>query len=327
MAQQTVSLAPGESRVVSFEATPKEARIYQVSVNGLTGSFKAISAVPADKIVDFPDLQILNVEGITFNKVAIETFPNVDVLVELLKAYSVPPGTPYVEQPEGFKPEHLRDAANFILPTVLSTPLDAPYPTQIAHIMPAVAAIADRHPDWLYPIGIAPYSVASYIAQGVANVIGEPIPTAYLSQPIEMPAIRGISVTAIGKTNGLTEGDFVSGKPGLNLNLYGLGYTVMGDIYLYYEPTFTAPMPPPACRGGGIIQCQLTWHTNGARYPVTFQYLPSTLSATGVFSGGYYYPGIYNGRLAVGWKAGPYSGAYNYFRIKNLAKVTGEGHT
>lgn len=42
MAEQSVTLQPGESKVVSFEATPHEARTYQVSVNGLTGSFVAI---------------------------------------------------------------------------------------------------------------------------------------------------------------------------------------------------------------------------------------------------------------------------------------------
>ncbi len=42
MAEQTVELEPGESKVISFEAIPHEARRYQVSVNGLTGSFDAI---------------------------------------------------------------------------------------------------------------------------------------------------------------------------------------------------------------------------------------------------------------------------------------------
>lgn len=41
MAEQSVTLNPGESRVVSFSATPSEARTYQVSVDGLTGSFAA----------------------------------------------------------------------------------------------------------------------------------------------------------------------------------------------------------------------------------------------------------------------------------------------
>jgi len=41
MAEQIVELAPGESKIVSFEATPSEAKTYQVSVNGLSGSFVA----------------------------------------------------------------------------------------------------------------------------------------------------------------------------------------------------------------------------------------------------------------------------------------------
>lgn len=41
MAEQSISLNPGESRVISFEAIPQEAKVYQVAVNGLTGSFIA----------------------------------------------------------------------------------------------------------------------------------------------------------------------------------------------------------------------------------------------------------------------------------------------
>lgn len=44
MAEQSVTLQPSESKVVSFEATPTVAKTYQVLVNGLTGSFVAIKA-------------------------------------------------------------------------------------------------------------------------------------------------------------------------------------------------------------------------------------------------------------------------------------------
>ena len=47
MVEQSVTLQPGESKAVSFEATPQEARTYQVSVNGLTGSFIAVAPAPA----------------------------------------------------------------------------------------------------------------------------------------------------------------------------------------------------------------------------------------------------------------------------------------
>ncbi|GAI61302.1 unnamed protein product [marine sediment metagenome] len=46
MAEQSVTLTPGESKAISFEATPHEARSYQVSVNGLAGSFSAVGAPP-----------------------------------------------------------------------------------------------------------------------------------------------------------------------------------------------------------------------------------------------------------------------------------------
>ncbi len=41
-----MTLQPGESKVVSFEATPQEAKDYHVSVDGLSGSFKVIEAIP-----------------------------------------------------------------------------------------------------------------------------------------------------------------------------------------------------------------------------------------------------------------------------------------
>ena len=44
MAEQVVELIPGESKVVSFKAVPHEAKTYQVSVDGLTGSFLASQA-------------------------------------------------------------------------------------------------------------------------------------------------------------------------------------------------------------------------------------------------------------------------------------------
>ncbi|GAI23861.1 unnamed protein product, partial [marine sediment metagenome] len=41
MAEQTVTLEPGESKAVSFEVVPDLAKTYSVTVDGLTGTFKA----------------------------------------------------------------------------------------------------------------------------------------------------------------------------------------------------------------------------------------------------------------------------------------------
>ena len=48
MAEQVVSLAPGESKSVSFEVTPTIAKSYSVSVDGLSGSFRAVTVPVAD---------------------------------------------------------------------------------------------------------------------------------------------------------------------------------------------------------------------------------------------------------------------------------------
>ena len=48
MAQKTVSVAPGGSAVVAFEVTPTAAKTYQVSVDGLMGSFVCTTVPVAD---------------------------------------------------------------------------------------------------------------------------------------------------------------------------------------------------------------------------------------------------------------------------------------
>ncbi|GAI39756.1 unnamed protein product, partial [marine sediment metagenome] len=48
VAEQIVTLAPGESEVVTFEVTPEVAKTYSVSVDGLYGSFEATEMPVAD---------------------------------------------------------------------------------------------------------------------------------------------------------------------------------------------------------------------------------------------------------------------------------------
>jgi len=48
VAEQTVTLNPGETKIVSFEVTPSVAKTYSVSVDGLYGTFKATTAPVAD---------------------------------------------------------------------------------------------------------------------------------------------------------------------------------------------------------------------------------------------------------------------------------------
>jgi len=48
MAEQSVTLNPGESRVVSFDVVPDVAKTYSVMVDGLSGTFRATTVPVAD---------------------------------------------------------------------------------------------------------------------------------------------------------------------------------------------------------------------------------------------------------------------------------------
>lgn len=50
MAQQIVTLNPGESKVVSFVATPGEAKTYAVTIDGLSGSFVCAGVSPLPEV-------------------------------------------------------------------------------------------------------------------------------------------------------------------------------------------------------------------------------------------------------------------------------------
>lgn len=69
VAEQTVSLAPGESKTVSFEVTPAVAKTYSVSVDGLSGSFVATEVPVADIRVE--NLTITPAEVMVGQKVTI----------------------------------------------------------------------------------------------------------------------------------------------------------------------------------------------------------------------------------------------------------------
>ncbi len=51
MATKTVTLDPGESREVTFTVTPTMAKVHQVSIDGLTGSFNVLELPVAEFVV------------------------------------------------------------------------------------------------------------------------------------------------------------------------------------------------------------------------------------------------------------------------------------
>ncbi len=69
VAEKSVTLGPGESQVVAFEVTPTEAKSYSVTVDGLTGTFRAVVVPVADIRVE--NLDISPAEAYVGEKVTI----------------------------------------------------------------------------------------------------------------------------------------------------------------------------------------------------------------------------------------------------------------
>jgi len=69
LGEQVVTLNPSESQPVSFEVTPEVAKSYSVKVDGLSGSFKAVTVPVADIRVE--NLEISPAEVMVGEKVTI----------------------------------------------------------------------------------------------------------------------------------------------------------------------------------------------------------------------------------------------------------------
>jgi len=73
MAERSVTLAPGESMTVSFEVTPTVAKVHSVSVDGLTGTFRAtekpVADIRAENLVIEP-AEVIVGEKVTISVVA-----------------------------------------------------------------------------------------------------------------------------------------------------------------------------------------------------------------------------------------------------------------
>jgi len=76
MAEQTVTLNPGESQVATFEAIPGEAKTYNVTVDSLAGNFRAISAPPPPGLIgDLNDDGVVNSADLNIMRMYIGGYP------------------------------------------------------------------------------------------------------------------------------------------------------------------------------------------------------------------------------------------------------------
>jgi len=326
MAEQEITLAVGESKVVSFEATPHEAKTYQVSVNGLTGTFVA-KAVPL-VVGDPKSFAVLNIEGIPFSSVAEDYILTRESLATVLSMGFVK----YYRQTSAYAPDYKgwksEDAAKASAVWVADNWInwetrqnnypatgDRPqYPAERSFALVFQALIA-AHPEHFIssPPKIDIFNVYFFTVAVDINVIKATLnpsakaPNIILSSPITMSVMRGVTlhcVTAI-------------------MQPPAAGITGQYAATLHYLPTFVAEMSPPGFRG--FHPWITSSNPNDWGKPREFNF-----PVTGCFAGGYYYPGIYNGRFQL-WTefTTPYGGGGGYgllnFVVKNLAQVTGKG--
>jgi len=352
MAEQTVTLQPGESKVVSFEATPTVAKIYQVSVNGLSGSFVAISAIP-EVVIDFPDLAIWDVEGIPFISVGEEVIEEInwDIFASNFKSAD-------------WWPTYISDV-DAIIECIRNSGLST-----IADLRNSGGAVLMQcginHPEWLtayanshrtgetvnnVPDFISRFGVEPYVClrtQGIGldihvyklgwipdagdcawftytylesewELVGrnngfQSIIDTVLSYPTPLEPFIGLVAT-------LAEPIEMSELRGVILTWLNKTiptYADCGTIWvLRYKPTFSAEMPPPSF---GLISLDNPAAGETKAAPIT-----------GCYAGGYYYPGIYDGIVTVEAGCGYHDGTFTTyagggrFMIKNLVRITGEG--
>lgn len=83
-----VTLNPGESQAVSFQVTPQVARIYNVNVDGLAGTFSARSPIPPPEEVPF-SVTILGTDSPSPAGLIITTYFQVTNLGDRESAYKL----------------------------------------------------------------------------------------------------------------------------------------------------------------------------------------------------------------------------------------------
>ena len=286
MAEQTIILGPGEGRTVSFKATPSKAKTYQVSVNGLTGSF-VVTPIPGvflDAVNPIDGrlyIQILNVNGIPFTSVGPEPACSFEKLQQYLENTWAQPWSTGV----GAMVADSVGLANCMFTKV------NPCACTTAELVEAVVSCCISHPEYVYKRDWSYEGIGMTIAAMWRPEKGN-IPTAYLAEPIN--GLNGISLTWVNKRITRTAGE------------------VTFRWLLGYEPQFLAPMPAPSFRGDESFTT--VWPPIGQA---------RTINIKGMYAGGYSYPGMYDGRIRVSYwtyNNPPYPIAD--FRIKNLAKVT-----
>jgi len=362
MAEQNITLSSGESKVVSFEATPHEAKTYQVSVDGLTGSFKAVVAPIA---IEFDTLSILNIEGIPFAEVGEEalffdwvafgqklhehyTFWDPELVHEVMTTPWIVDGMGLAMcmREKGVEPDE--DGAGAL--QLFQCGVEHPeYLGAWALTMPApVTSIGTQ----MVQDFISRWKVVPYVGLCLDQ-------DASIGSPVESVLIKNYSTLCVTELYESAWGPAVRTTRTYNYPWwYRFNFSL--EIKRCLPPRYRGPIAilerpitMDAIRGVSVTWKSKIGIAGNPEINFYLSYTPAftapmpapsfkierqRISAavtstpiTNLFAGGYFYPGIYDGlfRFEIGWDWYG-DGGYAYsvggqFMVKNLAKVTGTG--
>jgi len=237
VSHEIVELAPGESKPISFEAVPHEARTYIVRVNGLTGSFKAVKL----------GLVLRHSNPIHIARMW-------DAIL-----YDVPTHRWLHADPIGLK---LLDVPCTFYPT------DTTFLLRVEEYAPKVIAYADITTFWYGPYVVTIPKLGSYTwnskgsrIDGIScvdlpNVANRCLLTGYITSLYYLP--WGIGSTALAATIRIDDASDISGYH--NPGKYFIGTTVQ-EIYVDGVPM--DDWGQPLVSGGNITgYLETRWLTN-----------------------------------------------------------------
>lgn len=250
-------------------------------------------------ILAFDVLAILDVEGIPFTSVGEEPVASMANIATKLSQWF---RTNLLAAQNSFFPsvEAATNAAEWIIYTGLEGNLGLARNREA--VKQAYIRVIEEHPEWFSGYARQWWTTNFFAAMMVTRWASstETMRTAYLAQPITMSKMRGVTLTCQWKR-------WVSPSQWIT-------YSTMA--HLWYEPTFFAEMSPPGFRSG---YTPYPTSEEAAKRPVE-------IGVAGRFFGGYYYPGIYDGKFQFQGFFDGYDGTpLANFRIENLARVTGKG--
>lgn len=249
-----------------------------------------VQMVPVAVELDYPQLTILDVEGIPFTRITTEPMCTLVDYIAHLALYA-DPSQPYIYISD------LEALVNCVASVV--DPCTASEGEIFSTLLGPCKEYLVLNPGATWE-ATASLLTGSWV---VKRPTGD-ITAVYLAEPIAMSRMRGVKIHYLNKTLAPKDPRFEEDPAIIWI--------------LFYQPQFIPPdliygFAPPGFRA--IDYLRISPGEEGEATP-------------SVFAGGYYYPGTYDGFIYAdytGWYPYWSQRPIGTFRIKNLARVTGSG--